>query len=160
MTDEQAAELAALVDQLWNVGRGEVWQAFYGNAIADLDYDDALRAITELFAAEPFAPVAIKVVHRAEGVDDEAAQVAFSATAEALAVNDAVDGVCRRAWIDAFGALAPLTGPASGRQVDAFVDSWRRRTLASRATARALVKVTDAGVLARAQVVEVVTGEV
>jgi hypothetical protein len=129
VTDAEAAELAALVDSLWNVGRGDTWRAFYGNAIADLDYTDALRAITELFATEAFAPVAAKVVHLALGVDDAAAQLAFSATAEALAVDGPLDGVCRRAWIDAFGALAPLDGPAYGRQVDAFVRSWRHRKL-------------------------------
>lgn len=135
MTDDEAAEVASLIAELWGVDRGGRWAAFYGAAIADLTMEQALTATKSLFATERFCPTPQHLVDTALGQSGEKALEALGALRSALqSGNTAIAGPARRAALSVWGTLdgVPLSGPIPRHSTEAFIDAWRRETTAAR----------------------------
>jgi hypothetical protein len=133
VTDEQAAEVAALIGSLWGVDRGETWVAFYGAAIAELAQEDALRAVRSLFATERFCPTPQEVIDVVAGTTDDLAHAALGVLRRDLRAGLDPGPVARRAAQEVWGGLdgVPLDGPVSRQQTDAFVHAWRTAHLST-----------------------------
>ena len=67
MDTTTAVGVADLIAELWGVERGENWSSFYAATIADLDKQDAMKAIRDLFARQSRCPTPLEVVEAAGG---------------------------------------------------------------------------------------------
>lgn len=127
MTDEEAADVAALIGSLWGVERGDNWVAFYGAAIAELSQEAALRAVRTLFATERFCPTPQEVIDVVAGTTDDLAHGALGVLRMDLRYGNDPGPIARRAAQEVWGSLdgVPLDGPVSRQQTEAFVAAWR-----------------------------------
>lgn len=132
MNDADALKVAKLVDELWSVGRGEVWQTFYASTITSIpDVDSAMAAIKDLFSHEQRYHPTPEALIRASG--------AVSAVTEAVdqwaALCACADGYGDRksltpvSWqiLDQLGGWDAIEGPDRETRRNIFVGRYRDR---------------------------------